>query len=73
MRKRISSCGREHCVSTKLHEVDLSMLQDPGSEPVFVGRGSFGVVRLPVFRDINCACATVVTNVLSCIRHLDTT
>ena len=64
MRKRISSCGREHCVSTKLHEVDLSMLQDPGSEPVFVGRGSFGVVRLQVFRDIKVAVKELLPHTL---------
>ncbi len=64
---------------TQLHEIDPTLLQDPvrkGSEPeVFIGRGSFGVVKLQVFRQMNVAVKemlprTVLSDVLNEARIL---
>ncbi len=76
----IEGIGSSSTVSvTQLHEIDPTLLQDPvrkGSEPeVFIGRGSFGVVKLQVFRQMNVAVKemsprTVLSDVLNEARIL---
>ncbi len=72
---RVQRRGNSSTVSvTQLHEIDPTLLQDPvhkGSEAeLFIGRGSFGVVKLQVFRQMDVAVKEMLPRtVLSDVLH----
>ena len=54
----------------RIHEIDPDLLHDPDDVSTYIGRGSFGVVRMQVYRGIEVAVKELLPRTLATdVRH----